>query len=98
MKQTLLITLTLALTLPIYAQEKDDASSDKKKPDPQAVFAKKDTDKDGFLSKEEFTTGAKDATKAETTFTKKDKNNDGKLSPEEFASKAKKGGAEKSES
>ena len=98
MKPTLLITLTLALTLPIYAQESGDATTAKDKPDPQAVFAKKDTDKDGFLSKEEFTANAKDATKAEATFAKKDKNGDGKLSPEEFATKTKKDNTEKTES
>jgi len=49
------------------------------------MFKKKDKDADGFISKEEFSKGAKDAAKAEAAFAKKDTNSDGKLSPEEFA-------------
>ena len=53
------------------------------------MFKRKDKDKDGFLSKEEFVGKATDAakTKAEAAFATKDKNGDGKLSPEEFAGK-----------
>jgi len=70
----------------------------KKKPDPAAKFAKMDTDKNGSISKEEFTAKAKDAAKAEAAFTKKDANSDGSLSPEEFAAGgAKKEGGKKKE-
>jgi Ca2+-binding EF-hand superfamily protein len=48
------------------------------------IFSKKDKDEDGFLSKEDFTAGAKDATKAESAFSKRDKDSDGKISKEEF--------------
>ena len=56
----------------------------KGKPDMAAVFAKKDANGDGKLSKEEFTKGAKDAAKAETQFAAKDKDKDGNLTLEEF--------------
>lgn len=61
----------------------------KPKHDPAKVFKKKDADSDGFLSKEEFTKGAKDAAKAETAFGRRDKNSDGKISMEEFVPKPK---------
>ena len=38
--------------------------------DPAAMFDSKDADKDGFLTKTEFTTGAKDAAKSEAQFAK----------------------------
>jgi len=88
MKPILLVTLTLALTLPIYAQDTNAATGAKDKPDAAAAFAKKDKNSDGFLSKEEFLAKAKDPAKAETAFAKKDKNSDGKISLEEFAGKA----------
>lgn len=61
----------------------------KPKHDPAKVFKRKDADSDGFLSKEEFTKGAKDVAKAETAFGKRDKNSDGKISMEEFVPKPK---------
>jgi hypothetical protein len=63
---------------------------EKKKHDPAAMFAKKDKNNDGSLSKEEFTAGAKDAAKAEESFKKKDKDGDGKLSKEEATAVGKK--------
>jgi Ca2+-binding EF-hand superfamily protein len=68
---------------------KDAPAKQKPKPDPAKAFKKKDADSDGFLSKEEFTKGAKDAAKAETAFGKRDKDGDGKISMEEFAPKPK---------
>jgi Ca2+-binding EF-hand superfamily protein len=59
----------------------------KPKHDPAKVFKKKDADSDGFLSKEEFSKGAKDAAKAGTAFDRKDKDKDGKLSLQEFTAK-----------
>ena len=56
------------------------------------MFAKKDTNSDGFLSKEEFVAKAKNAAQAETAFGKKDKDSDGKLSLEEFTAQPGKGG------
>ena len=61
------------------------AAGDAKKGDPDKAFARKDKDNDGSLSKEEFTAGAKDATRAEKAFGRRDANSDGKISKEEFA-------------
>jgi hypothetical protein len=97
MKHSILLALGLAFALPLYAAKPkpDGAEAPATKPetkpkpkhDPAEMFKKKDKDSDGFLTKEEFTAGAKDGTKAETAFTKKDKDSDNKLSPEEFAGK-----------
>ena len=58
----------------------------KAKPDPEAVFKKKDANSDGKLSKEEFLKGDKEENKAkmEAGFTAKDKDKDGNLTLEEF--------------
>lgn len=104
MKHIILLALGLTLAMPLHAEEAKPAPADKPagaeakpapakpKHDPAAVFKKKDTDGDGFLTKEEFTAKAKDATKAETAFTRKDKNSDGKISLDEFTGKPGKGG------
>ncbi len=95
MKSIALILFSLSLAIPLQANE---AAGDKKpkKPNPQAVFKKKDKDADGFLTKEEFVGKAKDTTKAEAIFSKKDKNGDSKLSADEFTGKpAGKGGNKK---
>jgi len=65
---------------------------DKGKPKltPEELFAKKDADKDGKISKEEFLKGSKDAAKSEASFTKKDTDKDGFLSKEEFTAAPKK--------
>jgi Ca2+-binding EF-hand superfamily protein len=64
--------------------DKKPAEGAKPKPDMAAVFAKKDADGNGKLSKEEFLKGAKDAAKAEKQFANKDKDKDGSLTKEEF--------------
>jgi hypothetical protein len=98
MKHIAIIAVTFALALPLHAADGAEKAAPKK-PDPEKVFGKKDKDSDGFLSKEEFTAGAKNAAAAETAFGKKDKNSDGKLSKEEFTAapkgKAKAGGDKK---
>jgi Ca2+-binding EF-hand superfamily protein len=66
------------------------ADAEKPKADPAAMFAKKDANGDGKISKEEFLKGAKDAAKAEEAFAKKDKDKDGSLTKEEFAAGGKK--------
>jgi hypothetical protein len=95
MKQTIVLAALLALALPLHAEEEGAAGQGKKKPDPAKVFKKKDSNADGFLSKEEFVAGSKDAAKAEAAFAKKDKDGDGKLSAEEFAAGPAAGGKKK---
>jgi hypothetical protein len=85
MKHIAIIAMGFALVMPLHAEENAAKDNAKKKPNPEKVFKKKDKDGDGFLSKDEFTAGAKDAAKAETAFGKKDKDGDGKLSKKEFA-------------
>ena len=65
-------------------------AGDKPKMTPEEMFTKKDADKDGKISKEEFLKGSKDAAKSEASFTKKDKDKDGSLSKEEFTAAPKK--------
>ena len=48
------------------------------------MFARRDTDKDGKLTKEEFLREQPDAKDAPARFTRFDKNSDGVLSKEEF--------------
>ena len=84
MKYIAIIATGIALVMPLHAQE-DGPKEKPKKPNTEKAFKKKDKDGDGFLSKEEFTANAKDATKAGTAFDKKDKDSDGKLTKEEFA-------------
>jgi Ca2+-binding EF-hand superfamily protein len=74
------------------------ADGDAKKPEgkvkpkltPEEMFMKKDADKDGKISKEEYVKGAKDAAKSEAAFANKDKDKDGFLSKEEFTAAPKK--------
>lgn len=82
---SLVLALGLAATPVAFAKKKPDAAP-AGKPTPAKGFAKRDTDGDGFLSKEEFLKGAKDNEKAAKAFEKKDKDGDGKLSPGELAS------------
>lgn len=63
---------------------------EKPKLTPEEMFTKKDADKDGKVSKEEYLKGSKDAAKSEAAFAKKDKDKDGSLSKEEFTAVAKK--------
>jgi len=69
------------------------SAQEKKKPDPEAQFAKLDKNSDKKLSLEEYKgkrTGDK-ATKAEEQFKKMDKDSDGSLTLEEFKARGKKG-------
>lgn len=91
---SLVIALGLAATSLAHAEKKPDAPKPGK-PAPAKVFQKKDADGDGFLSKEEFVKGAKDADRAGKAFGRKDKDGDGKLSKEEFAAKPQGGGKKK---
>ncbi|MFZ4731464.1 MAG: EF-hand domain-containing protein [Pirellulales bacterium] len=74
----LLVALATA-GLPAVAQ-------DKKAPDPEKTFMRKDTDSDGFLSIDEFKAKLKDKQleNADKRFGRLDTNSDKKLSLEEF--------------
>lgn len=91
--KSILKILALAATASFsFAADKpaEKPAGDKPKQDPEKVFAKKDANADGKLSKEEFTAKAKDPAKAEKSFAKKDKDGDGSVSKEEFTAPAKK--------
>ena len=81
---TILFALLVSASYSFAAPAEGDAKKEKPKMDPAAVFAKKDKNGDGKLSKEEFLDKAKDAAKAEKQFAAKDKDKDGSLSKEEF--------------
>ena len=83
MKVTSILFALLVATSFSYGADAE-KKADKPKADPAAMFAKKDANSDGKVSKEEFLKGQKDATKAEEAFAKKDKDKDGSLSKEEF--------------
>ncbi len=64
-------------------------AQESKETDRESLFAKKDTDADGFLSHAEFMSGQKDPEQAKQRFGKFDINGDGKLSRKEFVSSGK---------
>ena len=80
-------TIALVTSISLVGSTLLQAEEAKKKPakDPKAAFEKLDADKNGSISKEEFSAPAKDPAKAEAAFAKKDANQDGSLSPEEFS-------------
>ena len=52
----------------------------------EATFKRKDTNHNGYLSKDEFLVNSKDIGKSTRIFLKKDRNGDGKLSEQELVS------------
>ena len=87
---SLLAILALSAVTSFGADTPKKPEGDKPKMTPEEMFTKKDADKDGKISKEEFLKGSKDAAKSEATFTKKDTDKDGFLSKEEFTAAPKK--------
>jgi Ca2+-binding EF-hand superfamily protein len=65
-------------------------AEEKAKLSPEELFKKKDANGDGKVCKTEFTTGSKDAAKAEKAFAAKDKDGSGDLCATEFAAKPEK--------
>jgi hypothetical protein len=81
-----LMTTALIAAISLAGATISNAAEGAKKPkDPKVAFEKLDTDKNGSISKEEFSAKAKDAAKADKAFDKKDTNKDGSLSLEEFS-------------
>lgn len=89
---SLLAILALSAVTSFAAEGDKKPEGDKGKPKltPEEMFTKKDADKDGKVSKEEYLKGSKDAAKSEASFTNKDKDKDGSLSKEEFTAAPKK--------
>jgi Ca2+-binding EF-hand superfamily protein len=82
----IILTLLVAVAFSGLTANAQDGGKKGPKMNPEAIFKKKDTDGDGKLSKDEFTKGAKEQSKAEEAFSKKDKDGDGSLSVDEFKS------------
>jgi len=77
--------LALACQLPAAHAEKP-PKGERKRPDPNQMFAWKDTDGDGAISLAEFKAGMpeKAAAKADARFRKVDADNDGRITLTEF--------------
>jgi hypothetical protein len=88
MKRIIITVAALAISA-IGIQAADAAKGEKKKPDPEAAWAKVSGGKES-VTKEEFASKAKDKAKAEATFDKKDADKDGKLTKAEFTAHGKK--------
>lgn len=85
-----LAILALAAVTSFGADTPKKPEGDKPKMTPEEMFTKKDADKDGKVSKEEYLKGSKDAAKSEASFAKKDTDKDGSLSKAEFTAAPKK--------
>ena len=75
------VMVACCLAVPVVA-----ADGDKKGPNPEKIFQKKDANGDGSLTLEEFKAGMpeKALTRADARFKKLDASGDGKLSLDEF--------------
>lgn len=92
----LITVLTLAAAFATAPQLLAEDGSEKSTTGASKGFVKLDTNKDGFLSEEEFSAGKKNPENAAKNFKRKDTDQDGKLSPKEFDTKpAKKEGGKK---
>jgi len=78
---TVAFTLTL---LPPIASGAESQDGGKRPVKAQEVLKKLDKNKDGKISKDEFTAGRKDLGRAKAEFDKADRNDDGLLSLDEF--------------
>ncbi len=95
-KSLLLSTLILTASIALLGSDLARAEDAAKKPDHAAKkFEKRDSDKNGSLSLDEFKSGAKDPAKAEKAFKNKDANNDGGITLEEFSAKKEKSNKKK---
>lgn len=83
MKLTLVLTAAIALSLPMCANSHRQGAK-RSVPELEATFRRKDTNHDGYLSKDEFLVTSKNISKSTKAFLRKDRNGDGKLSEQEF--------------
>lgn len=83
MNPKLLLLAPLLTVLPMCAHSKNRGEK-RSTEELEAAFRRKDDNHDGFLSKDEFISSAKNPQKAAKTFEKRDRNWDGKLSEQEF--------------
>ena len=87
------VTAVLALASVVYAKDPA-AKKERKKPDPEKVFAQKDKDGDGSISLQEYIGKRKDAAadKAKAMFEKLDTDGSGGLSKQELTAPPKRAG------
>jgi Ca2+-binding EF-hand superfamily protein len=83
MRPTPLLLVSLLLSLTMCANSKN-RTEKRSTAELEAAFRRKDANHDGYLSKDEFLSSAKNPTKAARIFEKRDRNWDGKLSEQEF--------------
>ena len=86
---TTIAALAISIAFVQTASAADAAKAEKKKPDPEAAWAKISGGKES-ITKEEFAAKAKDKAKSEAQFDKKDADKDGKLTKAEFTATGKK--------
>lgn len=99
----LIMTLTalfVSASLATAADEpkKGEGKGDGKRPNPEEIFKRLDSNSDGSVSKDEYMAGPRakqDPAKGAENFTKLDKDKDGKLTKEEFAAGMGKGDRKK---
>jgi Ca2+-binding EF-hand superfamily protein len=87
MKSIILLSVGIALTLPMCANAKKHQGPTRNPAQYDAAFKRKDKNKDGHLSRDEYIAKAKDTDQSTRNFIKKDKNGDGKVTREEFGTK-----------
>lgn len=85
MKTTPILAAGIALTLPMCASTSHHNHPVRTAAQLQEIFARKDRNHDGYLSRDEFIARSKDVGKSTRVFIKKDKNGDNRLTEQEFA-------------
>jgi Ca2+-binding EF-hand superfamily protein len=83
MNPKLILLAPLFMILPMCANSKSHREK-RSTEELEAAFQRKDTNHDGYLSKEEFFSSSKDPKKAARIFEKRDRNWDGRLSEQEY--------------
>lgn len=84
MKPTAFLLIPLTLALSMCAHSNKNHAEKRSTEELEAAFHRKDSNHDGYVSRDEFLANAKDRNKASRIFDKRDRNWDGKLSEQEF--------------